>query len=262
METSLQIILDKVNLLYNNVKAISGNNNWDKYFIEKVKIDFTYNSNKLEGNTLTYGETISFLKNITVPQKSQKDLLDIENHQKVLDKLFEQFNEPFSVESIKDIHKELMKDYDQWDYDTLPNPGKFKMFENYAVLPSGKIKEYMKPVEVEKAINELINNTNNLLLQTDLKDIKRHPLTFAITFHNRFLNDIHPFQDGNGRVGRIYTNIILLKCGLPPIFIETNDNMEGEKYINTIQESEQKKNLVPMIRYCGEKLIESLERSF
>lgn len=262
MEASLQSILEKINLLHGKVKAISGNYQWDKSFIEKVKIDFTYNSNKLEGNALTYGETISFLKNLTVPQKSQKDLLDIENHQRVLDKVFEQFYKPFSVEFIKDIHKELMKDDVQWDYDTLPNPGHFKLFENYAVLPSGKVKEYMKPGEVENAINELIDNTNTLLLQSALTDIKRHPLTIATTFHNRFLNDIHPFQDGNGRVGRIFTNIILLKCEFPPIFIETNDNIEREKYLNTIQESEQKDNLVPMIKYCGEKLIESLERKY
>jgi Fic family protein len=260
MEASLQSIIEKINLLHAKVKALSVDNKWDKDFIEKVKIDFTYNSNKLEGNTLTYGETISFLKNITVPQKSQKDLLDIENHQAILDKVFEQFDQPFSVEFIKDIHRELMKDYDQWDYETLPNPGQFKIFENYAVLPSGKIKEYMRPSEVENAMNELINTTNTLLSQSDLNDIKKHPLTIATAFHNRFLNDIHPFQDGNGRIVRIFSNIILLKCGFPPIFIETQDNIEREKYLNTIHESEQKNDLVPMTKFCGKKLIESLER--
>lgn len=260
MGTTLQSIIEKVNLLHENIKAISVNNKWDKDFIEKVKIDFTYNSNKLEGNTLTYGETISFLKNITIPQKSQKDLLDIDNHQKVLDNVFEQYDKPFSVEFIKEIHKELMKDFDQWDYEALPNPGQFKLFENFAVLPSGKIKEYMKPVEVESALTELINTTNTLLEQINLKDIKKHPLIIATAFHNRFLNDIHPFQDGNGRIGRIFTNVILLKCSFPPIFIETKDIIEREKYLNTIHESEQKNDLVPMIKYCGEKLIESLER--
>ena len=262
LEASLLSIIQKINLLYEKVKAISVNNKWNKDFIEKVKIDFTYNSNKLEGNALTYGETISFLKNLTVPQKSQKDLLDIENHQAVLDKVFEQYDTLFSVEFIKDIHKELMKDYDQWDYEALPNPGEFKIFKNYTVLPSGQIKEYMNPHEVENAMKELINTTNTLLSQSDLNDIKKHPLTIATAFHNRFVNDIHPFQDGNGRIGRIFSNIVLLKCGFPPIFIETKDNIEREKYLNTIQESEQKNDLIPMIKFCGEKLIESLERKF
>jgi len=262
MEPSLASIIEKINHLHAQVKAISGNKKWDTDFIERVKIDFTYNSNKLEGNALTYGETISFLKNITVPQKSQKDLLDIENHQKILDRVFEQFDVPFSVEFIKTIHKELMKDHEQWDYDSLPNPGQFKLFENYAVLPSGKIKEYMKPDQVEEAMEKLVSTTNTSLSHADINDINRHPLVIATTFHNRFLNEIHPFQDGNGRVGRIFTNMILLKCEFPPIFIETKENIEREKYINAIQKSEQKNDLAYMVRFCGEKLMESLERKY
>lgn len=241
---------------------VSAPKNWDNDFIEKVKYDFTYNSNKLEGNALTYGETISFLKNITIPQKSQKDLLDIENHQKILDKVFEQFEAPFSIEMIKDIHSELMKDYDQWDYEALPNPGQFKLFENYSILPSGKIKEYMKPHLVEEAVGQLVHNTNLQLSQINISKLDKHPIFIATTFHNIFLNEIHPFQDGNGRVGRILINMILLKCNFPPIFIETNDNIEREKYINTIQECEQKNDLMPMLMHCSEKLTDSLERKY
>lgn len=262
MESSLYSIIEKVNLLHEKVKAISGSNKWDADFIEMVKIDFTYNSNRLEGNALTYGETISFLKNITVPQKSQKDLLDIENHQAVLNKVFEQFDKPFSIEFIKDIHKELMKDFDQWDYEALPNPGYFKVFNNYAMRSDGRIKEFINPNDVESAFEELVTKTNTLLTQVDINDIQKHPLTIATAFHNRFLNEIHPFQDGNGRIGRIFSNIVLLKCGFPPIFIETKENIEREKYLNTIHESELQKSLAPMIQFCGEKLVESLERKY
>lgn len=260
MEYSLDSLFDKINSLHEKVNALSPSRRWDGKFMEKVKYDFTYHSNKLEGNTLTYGETISFLKNITVPRKSQKDLLDIENHFKVLDTVFEQYDKPFSVEFIKEVHKTLMKDYDQWEYEALPNPGQFKMFENYAILPSGKIKEYMKPSEVPQALNELIADTNKGLSQMDCKDMSKHPLTIASLFHNRFLNEIHPFQDGNGRIGRIFTNMILLKSDFPPIFLETKDNIEREKYLLTINESEVKKDLRPMVAYLGDKLVESLER--
>jgi Uncharacterized conserved protein len=262
MEISLESIIDKVNLLHQKVKDLSPSNKWDANFMEKIKYDFTYNSNKLEGNTLTYGETISFLKNITVPQKSQKDLLDIENHFKVLDTVFQQFDKPFSVEFIKGIHKALMKDYDQWEYESLPNPGEFKMFDNYAILPSGKIKQYMRPADVPQALNELIEGTNLRLSQVDCHYIKKHPLTIATFFHNRFLNEIHPFQDGNGRIGRIFTNMVLLKCDFPPVFIETKDNIEREKYLRTIHESEVKNDIMPVAKYLGEKLMESLERKY
>lgn len=262
MKDLVKSVIDKVNLNYKKVKEISHKQNWDKDFIKKVKVDFTYNSNKLEGNALTYGETISFLKNITVPQKSNKDLLDIENHQKILDKVFEQFNKPLTVDYIKSIHKELMKDHDQWDFDTLPTPGQFKMFVNYSIRSNGKIKEYMKPEVVEPAIRELIESTNTLLAQVNINDLEKHPLTIASVFHNRFLNEIHPFQDGNGRIGRILTNLILLNSDLPPIFIDTNDNVEREKYLNAILESEIRNDSTPMIIYCGEKLIASLERKY
>ena len=262
METLLQTIIENVNLLHQKIKTLSNDKKWDKDFIERVKIDFTYNSNKLEGNTLTYGETINFLKSITIPHKRHKDILDIDNHHNLLDKVFQQLDEPISIEFIKEIHKELMKDVDQWDYESLPNPGQFKLFENYTILPSGKIKEFMKPSDVEGAVNELIKTTNTLLSEANLKDIKKHPLTIATAFHNRLLNEIHPFQDGNGRIVRIFTNMILLKCDFPPIFIETGDDIEREKYLNTIHESEQKDNLDPMIIYNGAKLIESLERKY
>jgi Fic family protein len=94
----------------------------------------------------------------------------------------------------------------------------------------------------------------------DCKDMSKHPLTIASMFHNRFLNEIHPFQDGNGRIGRIFTNMVLLKSDFPPIFLETKDNIEREKYLLTINESEVKKDLRPMVAYLGEKLVESLER--
>lgn len=260
--SSLHLLFDKLNQLYLRLQAISQNKYWDWEFIEKVKIDFTYNSNKLEGNALTYGETISFLKNITTPKRSQKDLLDIENHFKLLDKVFEQFNHTFSIGFIKEIHEELMKDEEQWDFETLPNPGKFKLFENFAIRSSGEIKSYLKPKEVELAVNELVKNINFRLQHWDLNKIDEHPLTIASFFHHQFLNVIHPFQDGNGRVGRIFTNLILLKCDFPPIFIDTTDYIDREKYLTTFIECENNNSMTPLIFYCGEKLLESMERKY
>lgn len=258
--TALQPLFDKINQLYLRLKAVSPNKNWDKEFAEKIKIDFTYNSNKLEGNALTYGETISFLKNITTPKRSQKDLLDVENHFKLLDKVFDQFSHPFSIEFIKEIHEELMKDEEQWDFDTLPNPGQFKLFENFAVRSSGEIKSYLKPDDVEFAVKELLQTIKSRLQNYDLHSIDEHPLTIASFFHYQFLNIIHPFQDGNGRVGRILTNLILLKCNFPPIFIDTSDSIDREKYLSTFAECDYNNSLQPFIIYCGEKLLESMER--
>jgi Fic family protein len=183
MENSFTQLFTKINHLYFQLSAISPNMSWNVEFIEKVKIDFTYNSNKLEGNALTYGETISFLKNITTPKRSQKDLLDIENHFKLLDKVFEQFNNPFSIAFIKEIHMELMKDEAQWEFDSLPNPGHFKIFENFAIRSSGETKSYLKPSEVDDALKDLVKTINYHLLHWDLNKIDEHPLTIASFFH-------------------------------------------------------------------------------
>ena len=120
----------------------------------------------------------------------------------------------------------------------------------------------MKPDKVEAALTELVDNTNMMISQADINIIQRHPITITTAFHNEFLNTIHPFQDGNGRIGRIFSNLVLLKTDFPPIFIDTNDNVERERYLNKIHESEKQNDLVPMIKYCGECLIESLERKY
>ena len=90
--------------------------NWSEKFKENLKLDFTYYSNKIEGNKIEYGDTISFLsKGIINKNSSLKDLADLENHQKVLDQVFNTFDTyKLTEESIFSIHKELMKDNIQW----------------------------------------------------------------------------------------------------------------------------------------------------
>jgi hypothetical protein len=60
--------IDEINILKSKVSALRTDNDWDDAFLEKVKVDFTYNSNKIEGVTLTYGQTIKLLKDFVTPQ--------------------------------------------------------------------------------------------------------------------------------------------------------------------------------------------------
>lgn len=220
--------LDEINSLKSQILSLRTDKDWDDAFLEKVKVDFTYNSNKIEGVTLTYGQTIKLLRDFVTPQNAAPgELLDLINHQKVLDNVFKNYQtENFSVDNIKALHKELMKDLAQWTDDSLYGPGRYKLFENVTVRGNGKIHTYLLPAEVPNAMDELVNEINSRLANVDVLSVDRHPIVIATYFHQQFLNRIHPFNDGNGRIGRLFTNLIILKLGYPPIFIKEIDRKE------------------------------------
>jgi Fic family protein len=207
--------LKLIDTLKSKIEELKPGKDWDNAFLEKVKFEFTYTSNKLEGNTLTYEQTIKLLRDFVIPKNATiGEVLDMINHQKILDSIFINYRtQEISVENIKELHRELMKDRAQWADDGLYRPGQYKEFENMAVRSTGKIHTYLLPGKVAKAMEELVYDTNESLKKKDTKDTNKHPLTTATYFHQQFLNVIHPFSDGNGRIGRIFTNLILLKNG-------------------------------------------------
>jgi Fic family protein len=91
----------------------------------------------------------------------------------------------------------------------------------------------------------------------DQKDINLHPLTIATYFHQQFLNVIHPFSDGNGRIGRILTNLILLKNGYPLVFIK---EVNKDEHLKRFELSD--KDIEPMLDFMADRLIESLEEKW
>lgn len=247
--------IEEINLLKGQIAPLNIDKDWDDAFLEKVKVDFTYNSNKIEGVTLTYGQTLKLLKDFVTPQNAiPGELLDLINHQRVLDNVFKNYRaESFSVDNMKALHKELMKDLAQWTDDSLYSPGRYKIFENVTVRSNGKIHTYLLPAEVSAAMDELITEVNARMTNADEHEIETHPLTIATYFHQHFLNRIHPFNDGNGRIGRLFTNLILLKKGYPPIFIKDVDRKD---YLNRFEQSDL--NINPMLDFLADRLIESL----
>jgi Fic family protein len=230
--------------------------NWNQSFLEKVKIEFTYTSNRIEGNTISYGQTVKLLKDLVTPKgASAGEVLDLVNHQTILNTIFRNYHSSeISEDNIRDLHRALMKNIEQWSEDGQYSPGNYKVFENVTVRSTGKIHQFMMPDEVPEAMAALVQETNLKLKSSNSDDSDKHPLVIATYFHQRFLNEIHPFSDGNGRIGRIFMNLILLKKGFPPVFIKDVDRSE---YLKRFELTEREPHA--MLDFMADRLIESLK---
>lgn len=104
------------------------------------------------------------------------------------------------------------------------------------------------------AISDLIKDTNYRLSVLIPNGIDDHILKIVTDFHFQFLNNIHPFGDGNGRIARIIMNIILLKYKYPPIFIKPINKLD---YMNSFEAEENSPG--SMLSFMPDRLIESLK---
>ncbi len=175
---------------------------------EEFLIDFTYNSNAIEGNTLTFQETALILKEgITINEKPLKEHLEAVGHKDAFYYIEELVKEKveLSEKVIKDIHSLVLMDKPQ-------DRGRYRRIP---VTISGAVHEPVQPYLVPVLMEQLINEYNQ-----EMKD--RHIIEKVSLFHLKF-ESIHPFIDGNGRTGRLLLNLELMKEGYPPINIKFKD---------------------------------------
>ncbi len=202
---------------------------------QKLKIEWNYHSNSMEGNTLSMSETRSFiLWGITAKGKPFRDYLEMKGHHEALNKLFSIVQKDINITEnlIKEFHKMvLVKPFA--DSDAEVNPGEWKTIPNYLYSPVGERIDFMPPEDVPQKMNDLINWLNNHISPPKRKKKKYdlHPLLIAAGFHVQFLR-IHPFGDGNGRMARIMTNLILMLCGYTPAIIKLDDRLAYYTSIN------------------------------
>lgn len=181
-----------------------------------LKIELTYSSNAIEGNTLSRQETALVVeKNQTVEGKPLKDHLEAINHAQAWEYLQTLINstKPFTEIHILNLHRLILDKID----DT--NAGRYR---TVPVRISGSTVTLPNPIKVPDLMKKLIHWLNQSRL---------HPAQLAAEFHLRFVS-IHPFVDGNGRTARLLFNLILLKHGFPPTIIPVEKRRE---YINSIE---------------------------
>lgn len=189
---------------------------------QKLRIDWTYHSNALEGSTLNRGETHFFLtEGLTVEGKPLKDFIDARNHAEAIDFLAEVVRGERAITEglIKEINALLLAGVrstpalDQFGRQTekKATPGQYKSLPNHVLQADGTIHRYVDPAQVAPQMETLVAWIAQALPT-------RHPVLVAAVAHYNLVR-IHPFDDGNGRGARILMNLILMKRGFPPAIV-------------------------------------------
>lgn len=192
---------------------------------EEFVVEYTYNSNAIEGNTLTLRETDLVLKGLTIDQKPLKDHMEAVGHKEAFEFVRElvKDNVPISESIIKQIHYLVLADKkeDRGVYRRVP------------VRIMGAKHEPVQPYLIVPKMEQLLQ---------EYAESKEHIVTKLARFHIEF-EGIHPFIDGNGRTGRLLVNLELMKAGYPPIDIKFTDRIA---YYNAFDEFHENHNLLAM----------------
>jgi len=175
---------------------------------EQMVVEWTYNSNAIEGNTLTLKETRVVLEGITIGGKSMREHFETINHREAILYVEDLVRDavPFSESVIRAIHQLILKNIDP------DNAGRYRL-EN--VLIAGA--EHLPPdyLHVQAQMGELIARH---------RESAAHPLARAAQLHGEFVK-IHPFVDGNGRTARLLMNLDLMRSGYLPLVILAKDRL-------------------------------------
>lgn len=234
------------NLLEERLKSLNKLRPISKTLLLKLKerfdVEMTYNSNAIEGNALTLKETYWVIQHgITVKGKPLKDHLEAKNHKEALDFLYEMIehnsNFTFSEHLVKELHSLIIQDIDK------NIAGRYR---NVDVFITGTEHRPPTAIEVPFKMRELINWAK--------KNYKKmYIVEFAAIFHHKFVH-IHPFQDGNGRTGRLLMNIFLMRYGFPLAIIQKNDR---KKYYRVLEMADNE-NYKSLVLFVAQAVLRSL----
>lgn len=185
---------------------------------ESLSIEWTYNSNSIEGNTMSLRETQMVLQEgITVKGKSLREHFETHNHDKAIDYLYSIINEAYTLRSIDilSLHGLVLRSIEEDFAGRIRNGGVRITGANFTPPNANKVPDLL---------DELIDfiNTNPLNLNA---------IELATIFHHKLVW-IHPFFDGNGRTVRLSMNLLLMRCGFPPAIILKNDRKKYYEALN------------------------------
>ncbi len=188
-------------------------------------VQLTYNSNAIEGSTLTYSETKLILnEGITIGGKSMNEHLEAINHKEAISFIEElahiKTNE-ITLTDIKNIHHLVLKSIDN------KNAGAYRTKNVGVVKSDGEIHSFTQPLKIEEEMNEFIEWLHSQTIE--------EPILLSTLVHLKFVS-IHPFIDGNGRTARLLMNLVLLQNGYPQAIIKVSNRAA---YIQAVEKYQQ-----------------------
>lgn len=231
----------------------------EKRLWEKLRLEWNYNSNHIEGNTLTYGETkLLLLFGQTNGNHNVRDLDEMRAHDVAIQLIrnwAKDENYTLNERDIRDLNRTILVQ-DFWKEAITQTGqstrrkikvGNYKEHPNSVITQTGEIFEYASVTDTPILMQELIDWYRN-------ETSEMHPVTVAAMLHYRFVR-IHPFDDGNGRISRILLNFHLLKNGFPPIVIKSTDKKNYLLALNRADAGD----LDSFVEYVGEEMLWSLD---
>lgn len=238
--------LEYIRFIYGNSKKVLNSQELDDF--EKVLFTkYVYGTTAIEGNTLTEDEAYRLLAtDLTPKNKTVNETFEVSNYNNVREYV-SKYSGNVTEKMILQIHKHLMTGI-RGENGKLIRPGEYRT-DQVILLGIG----YTPPPP------EMVSSKLRLLLSeyTSKLDAGIHPLEAASYFHQKF-EEIHPFQDGNGRVGREIINYMLTEEGFPPIYITPKQRSE---YLNTLQEGNNEE-FTPLFGFLISRMMATIEYLF
>lgn len=214
----------------------------------RFTVDFNYNSNHIEGNTLTYGQTeILLLFGKVIGEANVRDILEMTASNVGLRMMTEEAaakDIPLTQNFIRTLHRTLLRE-DYTVYRSMPgglhtsyviHAGQYKTRPNSVITRYGDRFEYASPEETPGFMADLVDWYN-----TAEREGKLSPVELAALFHYRYIR-IHPFEDGNGRIARMMVNYILERHNYPMIVVRSR--LKGE-YLDALYSTDMDVGPVP-----------------
>ena len=234
--------MKSLDALYKKWKSLQPLNERKQYLLsQRFTVEYNYNSNHIEGNTLTYGQTeLLLLFGKVSGEGDLKDFVDMKASQVGLKMMKEEAvtqNEPLTQNFIRQLHKTIIRE-DYTVYRQLPDgqqtsytihAGMYKTRPNSVITRYGNRFDYASPEETPALMTDLVDWYNEVEASG-----KYTPVELAALFHYRYIR-IHPFEDGNGRIARLMVNYILARHGWPMIVVR---NRIKNEYIDALHQSD------------------------
>lgn len=222
--------MNKIEVLFKEWQSLQPLKESDQRRLDqKFMLEFNYNSNHIEGNTLTYGQTEFLLMfGKVVDNANMKDLEEMKASNvglKMVKEAATDKEQPLTEYFIRTLHQTLLRE-DYVVYRQLPDgtntsyvvhAGRYKTRPNSVITATGERFEYASPEETPALMTDLIRWYNE-----EEKKGQMSPIELATLFHYKYIR-IHPFEDGNGRISRLIVNYILYRHGYPMIVVKSAD---------------------------------------